>query len=212
MTPIRDNFFKALRTLACLAVLVAAPIAGHAQTTAFTYHGQLSEHGNTANGDFDFLFSIHDSETSQTPLRPAIQVDGLNVSKGAFTVALDFGAGVFDGSARWIEIAVRRANQNNPYTTLTPRQRLTATPYALYANRAGSLDPGALIEANNPANLFAGTFVGDGSQLTNLPIEPGPEGPAGPIGMTGPQGPVGPKVMQAQQALKANRAFPARSA
>src|SRR5205085_3757006 len=51
------------------------------------------------------------------------------VSNGLFTAALDFGSTAFWGAGRWLEIAVRPAG-NGSYTTLAPRQALTATPYA----------------------------------------------------------------------------------
>ncbi|HUT25170.1 MAG TPA: hypothetical protein VM492_12565, partial [Sumerlaeia bacterium] len=59
------------------------------------------------------------------------------VANGSFTVTLDFGAGAFNGDARWLEIGVRTAGSGGLYTTLAPRQRLTPTPYALYAKAAG---------------------------------------------------------------------------
>src|SRR5262249_11817478 len=49
--------------------------------------------------------------------RPPVSVNG-----GLFTVQLDFGT-AFDGDERWLEITVGA-------TTLTPRQEITATPYA----------------------------------------------------------------------------------
>lgn len=53
------------------------------------------------------------------------------VTDGLFTVALDFGAGVFTSDARWLEIAVQCAD-NNDYAT-PGRQALAATSQALYA-------------------------------------------------------------------------------
>jgi hypothetical protein len=59
-----------------------------------------------------------------------------------FTVTLNFGA-VWDGSPRFLQIAVRPTPQsgNPPYTTLTPRVAITPTPYAIYAARAGVANP-----------------------------------------------------------------------
>jgi hypothetical protein len=53
-----------------------------------------------------------------------------------FTVALDFGAGAFDGTPRWLEIAVRAGGEGS-YTRFSPRHPLplaasiTAQPAAL---------------------------------------------------------------------------------
>ena len=60
-----------------------------------------------------------------------------SLTNGLFTVALDFGVGVFTGEARWLEIAVR-TNGGGMFTALTPRQPLTPSPYALYASNAGA--------------------------------------------------------------------------
>jgi hypothetical protein len=43
---------------------------------------------------------------------------------------------VFGGDARWLEVDVRPGASAGSYNTLTPRQALTATPYALYALNA----------------------------------------------------------------------------
>lgn len=52
------------------------------------------------------------------------------MSDGYFTVQLDFGDSVFTGDARWLEIAV---GCGSGATILSPRQELTAAPYARYA-------------------------------------------------------------------------------
>jgi hypothetical protein len=52
------------------------------------------------------------------------------VTNGLFTVLLDIGTDPFNGQARWLDIAV---NNTVPPTPLTPRQPLTATPYAMYS-------------------------------------------------------------------------------
>jgi len=36
---------------------------------------------------------------------------------------LDFGAGAFDGSARWLEIGVRASGSGGGFTTLSPGNR-----------------------------------------------------------------------------------------
>lgn len=51
----------------------------------------------------------------------------------AAPVSLEFGASAFTGDKRWLEIAVRSPAGSGSFTTLTPRQPLTASPYALKA-------------------------------------------------------------------------------
>src|SRR5690606_21858454 len=67
-----------------------------------------------------------------TQVGATLQRSGVEVSNGRFTTTLDFGD-LFDGRELYLEIAVRASSDAGPYTTLQPRQRLTATPYALYA-------------------------------------------------------------------------------
>jgi hypothetical protein len=64
------------------------------------------------------------------------------VTDGLFRVALDYRAGAFDGSDRYLEVAVQCAG-DAAFTTLTLRQRLAPVPYARYAltGRVGSLLP-----------------------------------------------------------------------
>lgn len=104
--------------------------------TAFTYQGQLKKGGNPYNGTCDFQFSLHDAESGGTPIGTTQTRTNVQVSNGLFTIPnLDFGAGAFQGDARWLQIAVKCTGDAN-YTTLSPRQALTAAPYALFSKAA----------------------------------------------------------------------------
>ncbi|MFZ5808604.1 MAG: hypothetical protein ACOY16_04900 [Chloroflexota bacterium] len=98
--------------------------------TAFTYQGQLKKNGSPVNDNCDFQFSLWDAVTGGTQIGSPQTKTGVSVSNGLFTVQLDFGAGAFQGDARWMEVAVKCAGDAS-YTTLTPRQPLTPAPYAL---------------------------------------------------------------------------------
>ncbi len=104
--------------------------------TAFTYQGQLKQGGNPVNGVCDFQFSLWDAASGGAQIGSTQTAANVSVSNGLFTVQLDFGAGAFNGDARWLAIAVRCPAGSGSYTTLSPRQELTATPYALYARSA----------------------------------------------------------------------------
>lgn len=112
--------------------LVAAPLG-----TAFTYQGRLNDGTNPAQGDYDLRFAIYDAASSGTQVGAALTNAATPVANGLFTVTLDFGAGVFSGNARWLEIAVRPAS-GGAFTSLTPRQPLAPAPHALYAPTAGT--------------------------------------------------------------------------
>jgi Chaperone of endosialidase len=100
--------------------------------TAFAYQGYLTDGGQPANGNYDFKFDLYDVDTGGTSLG-TVTLDSVVVANGYFTVALEFGTGVFNGEARWLAIGVRLPGYPN-YTILTPRQALTAAPYATYAS------------------------------------------------------------------------------
>ena len=106
-----------------------------AQGTAFTYQGRLNLGGNAANGSYDLRFAIFDAASSGYQQGATLTNAATAVSNGLFTATLDFG-NPFSGANRWLEIGVR-TNGGGAFTTLTPRQALTPTPYAIYAGTAG---------------------------------------------------------------------------
>ena len=99
--------------------------------TAFTYQGKLIDGGAPANGTYDFTFALYDALSGGAQVGSTITLGDVTVTDGLFTVQLDFGA-VFDGTAFYLEIGVRPGS-GGAYTTLAPRQALTAAPYARYA-------------------------------------------------------------------------------
>ena len=105
--------------------------------TGFTYQGHLMDGGNPANGSYDFQFSLYNSASSGAQVGSTLTQTGVTVSNGLFTVQLDFGS-VFDGTALYLQVAVRPGGSSGSYTPLTPLQPLSATPYAQYALAAGN--------------------------------------------------------------------------
>jgi Cellulose binding domain len=113
--------------------------------TTISYQGRLSD-GASATGAYDFQFALYDD--FGTAIGPVLTVNDLQVSNGIFTTQLDFGSGAFTGGPRLLEIRLRRGAETGAYTTLSPRQAITATPYAIYAQSAAKLD-----------GIAAGNFV-----------------------------------------------------
>jgi len=115
--------------------LLAISFFAHADVvgTTFTYQGELQQLGAPANGAFDFQFNLYDVSTDGDPITNAIQVDDSIVAVGVFTVELDFGSAAFDGNQLWLEIAVRDGLSDGDFSTLTPRQLITAAPFAVRA-------------------------------------------------------------------------------
>jgi hypothetical protein len=180
-------------TILCLLTIVLCPLA-RAQGTAFTYQGRLNDGANPASGSYDLQFTIYAASSGGSGIAGPLTQTASAVSNGLFTVTLDFGAGVFTGADRWLEIGVR-TNGGGAFTTLTPRQPITPTPYALHAKSVSASGiSGALPSASlsgtysnpltflNGANNFSGSFYGqffgtsftggsfsgDGSGLLNL--------------------------------------------
>ncbi len=100
--------------------------------TGFTYQGRLLEDNQSAQGQYDLVFTLFDAPSAGNVLDSPISLEDVEVVDGYFTVLLDFG-NAYKAEARWLETAVRRGNSTESYTTLTPRQRLTPTPLASYA-------------------------------------------------------------------------------
>ncbi len=135
----------------------AAPLAPETPVgSGFTYQGLLRSAGNPANGQYDFQFTLYDAASGGNQVGSLVAVSNQAVSNGLFTVQLDFGPSAFQGSARWLEMAVRQTGGGS-FTTLSPRQALTASPYAL------SLMPGATITGTIAASpVLSVTNAGTG--------------------------------------------------
>jgi endosialidase-like protein len=140
-----------IQNLLLVLMLFAIAQRTMAQGTAFTYQGRLSDGGSSASGNYDLKFAIFDSEGGATVVGGPITNIAVSVAGGLFTTTLDFGGNVFNGGERWLELAAR-TNGIGAFALLSPRQRLTASPYALFSSAAGSVNNGVI---QNPA--FIGT-------------------------------------------------------
>jgi hypothetical protein len=141
-----------------------------AQGTAFTYQGRLNVNGASANGVYDLRFSVWSAVSGPSQVGTTQTNLAVAVSNGLFTVVLDFGAGVFTGPARWLEIGVR-SNGISSFNTLTPRQAITPAPYAMFAANAagGGTGPWQLNGANTYYNAGA-VGVGTSNPTTRLTV------------------------------------------
>ena len=87
--------------------------------------------GAPVNGTADFQFKLFGAVTGGAQVGATQSVNGVTVSDGVFVVTLDFGTSAFSGDKRWLELVVRSPAGSGSFVTLTPRQPLTAAPYAL---------------------------------------------------------------------------------
>lgn len=168
------------RVVVCAALGMAASV--HAQYpidmgTAFTYQGTLKEGGVPAYGNFDLEFVLYDEPGSGSPpeggnpIGEPVNFERYPIVNGTFTVELDFGMEPFiRGEARWLQISLRRRAGNGGapppeiWVTLSPRQRITPTPYALktrgvdgHSLDADDGDPVDAVYVDSEGNVGIGT-------------------------------------------------------
>jgi hypothetical protein len=178
-TPQHIRTMKTTVQLITLSILISTftllPSA-FGQGTAITYQGRLTDGAANANGAYDFTFQLFDAASGGTSQSATLTTNGVSLSDGLFTVALDFGAAPFSaGAARWLEIKVR-TNGAATFGTIIPRQQVTATPYAIVAGAVTGPVSSTSLTGNysnavnfaNGANSFSGSFAGDGAGITNL--------------------------------------------
>jgi hypothetical protein len=165
-----------------LGFLLGAPLSAAPLSPEFTYQGQLLQSGLPTGGTCDLQFSLYDAASGGSQLGSTQTTSPVSVTSGLFTVELNdsgqFGANVFDGSDRWLQIAVRCPVGSGSYVTLSPRQQLSATPYALYAPTAGSANglscSGCVSSSALGAGAVTATSIASGTiQQSNLAFTPG---------------------------------------
>jgi len=157
-------FYAASALLLCCAGSVWA------QTTAFTYQGQLTDAGNPANGNYDLQFKLFDTPTVATGAQQGATLvrNPTAVSAGVFTVTLDFGANPFGGQDRYLEIGVRPAGGANAYTVLAARQPITSSPYAIQTLNAQQLGG---LRANRYLTRAANGKIGVGTDAPEQTLQ-----------------------------------------
>src|SRR6266404_3660004 len=102
-----------------------------AQTNAFTYQGQITDGGSPANGSYDLRFEVFNLASGGSSQGGPVTNLAVAVSGGLFTVTLNMGSTPFaTGADLWLEIS-SRTNGAAAFGTLTPRQQITSTPYAI---------------------------------------------------------------------------------
>ena len=174
----RSNSVASILLLLILSGWVLSAVPAGAQGTGFTYQGRVVYQGFSANGNYDLTFALFDAASGPNQIGSTITNLNLAVSNGLFTVTLDFGASAFPGPDRWLELGVR-TNGSDPFVTLSPRQQLTAAPYAVTALSASTVASGvsnAFYLASNPSGFISAnqpiTLSGDvsGSGATSIEV------------------------------------------
>jgi hypothetical protein len=170
------NYFKTMAIVAVLSGLLALggglvlgqTVEHRAETTAvigsgFSFQGVLEEGGAPLSDQCDMQFSLWDAAEAGSQIGGSQTLTDVAVHKGLFTVLLNdaaqFGSSAFSGAARWLEIGVWCDEEETEFTILSPRQPLTAVPYA------HTLRPGAAIVAETGTALTVGTIATNASSM-----------------------------------------------
>ena len=179
-----------MRKCSLLVVLILAVIHANgavAQTdTTFTYQGELKQSGQPANGNYNLTFSLWDSLQNGSQILGDLQINGVPVSEGTFTVQLDFGAHAFDNANRWLEIDVNGQ-------TLVPRQLISRSPYSIQTRGIyvasdgkvgiGTTNPAADLEVDGTASPDTGLIIRAPGGATGQVAVSSPGGETGFIGI-----------------------------
>ncbi|MCI0394149.1 MAG: hypothetical protein L0332_22980 [Chloroflexi bacterium] len=121
--------------------------------TAFTYQGQLLKNGAPLTDTCDLRFQLYDALAGGSQVGSTQTLTGVGIGSGLFTVQVDFGQGAFDGAGRWLEIATKCTGDPS-FVTLSPRQALTPSPYALAL-------PGLYTQENATSPNLIGGYSGN---------------------------------------------------
>ena len=214
-----------------VAVLHATPEAQAALPRTLTNQGRLYDPaGQPVAGALSVTFAVYESDSGGVPLWSEVQ--SVTFDAGYFAVELGsivpFGTGVFDGSVRYLGIAVDGGAE------MSPRAPIRSVPYALRAALAddveGDIHPRSVVVGGQTIIDAQGKWVGSAVGLVGAQGAPGdsvvatslevgdancpPGGAAFTVGgkttyacngatgnasVVGPQGPVGPQGSQGLQ-------------
>jgi hypothetical protein len=179
MRTTKKSDLKCFLALILSTVFIVQALTAQAQGTAFTYQGRLNSNGGAATGSFDFRFRLAADNQGNNYVGSAFITNAVTVTNGLFVTTIDFGTGIFEGAAFWLEVDVR-TNGATGYTALYPLQALTPAPYAIMANSASNVlgnipaaqitgavgsanlsgDYGNSVSFNNAGNSFTGNGAG----------------------------------------------------
>jgi hypothetical protein len=127
---------RSLVTLLILGALTPWPALSQQDDaltrTGFIYQGQLTEEGVPATGSYTFRITLYTAQTGGDELGSLV-IEDVVLTNGLFRAQLNFDRAAIGDHEIWLEIAVRSTSSVEAYSVLSPRQRLTPTPYAIFA-------------------------------------------------------------------------------
>ena len=163
----------------------------YAQSTSFTYQGQLSQGNTPHSGEVDLTFRLFNAAEGGDQIGLDLELLDVSVVEGLFLVELDFGPTAFSSEARYLEIVV--VDQ-----VLSPRQTIRPAPMALFALSGNEGPQGEPGPQGPPGEQGVQGPQGDPGPEGDQGIQ-GPPGPQGEQGLQGPPGPQGEQGIQGPQ-------------
>lgn len=172
------------RLLAVITTIIIAATSSAQPVTAFTYQGRLTSLGAEFDGAIDLMVTPYAQADGGSPTAPPVTLLDVPVSDGLFTAEIDFGA-LYGPAPAYLEIMVKDASNDGPFSLVSPRQPVTPTPKAVHALRASEVVydapetrtliipanaffPGNELSGDWQANQVTGTFrVGGGTSFVS---------------------------------------------
>ena len=141
-----------MRWLLCVMSVIGSLVSGVGAQT-FTYQGSLESGGAPASGPHDFEFRLLGALSGGLQIGATQSASGVAVVDGVFSVSMDFGPNAFPGADRFLEIRTRPSGVGASFSTLSPRQRVTASPYAIRSLADRWIDQGNGSLVNDTARV-----------------------------------------------------------
>ncbi|WP_306580735.1 hypothetical protein, partial [Dokdonella sp.] len=139
---------KASTTAIVLALAIATAAGADARAESFNYHGSLSAAGEPANGSYDLRLTLYSAAEGGNLVAGPIDVYGVTVKDGSFSVPVDFGASLATAAQTWLAVAVKSGNAG--WEALDGRSAVAPM---------GSACPGAWTLDGN-AGIPSGSYLG----------------------------------------------------
>lgn len=140
-------------------------LSANAQSTAFTYQGEIKNGAQLASGLHDFHCRLFNAQTNGVQIGSTICVNNVTVTDGNFAITIDFGQQFISPDPRFLELEARRdtgldCSNATGFTVTGPRQQIADTPIALHANSTSTLlasNGTSAVSASNDGNIGIGT-------------------------------------------------------
>jgi hypothetical protein len=151
---------KRISCLLSLTIIAASATVNYAASlgTSMTYQGRLNSAGTAADGVFDLTFQLFTNATGGIAQRAAVTNLGVDVNNGLFTTLVDLSPVPQDHRDYWLELAVR-TNGSGAFIALSPRQPLSSTPFAWFADRSSNALAAVLASNVAPGSVTSASIA-----------------------------------------------------